>query len=262
LPDNFLVPLPGYSSITYYADNGTHSYNGLLVSANRRLRRNLQLGVSYTWSKTIGYYTPPLYRPLRVWSYGLASTDQTHDMVINYAYDLPKASALWKNSVVSQVLDNWQLSGITTFASGTPLGVGFAWTNGQDLVGGGDGQRVNVTGKAELPHGSRSFTQFFKTSVFAAPGLNDPGNAPRVVVRGPGVNIWDMSLSKHFPLKNERRKLEFRWETYNTFNHTQYSGINTAAQFNPAGQQVNAQFGQVTSTRLPRVMQGTLRFVF
>ena len=262
LPDNFLVPLPGYSSITYYADNGTHSYNGLLVSANRRLRRNLQLGVSYTWSKTIGYYAPPLYRPLRVWSYGLASTDQTHDMVINYAYDLPKASALWKNSVVSQVLDNWQLSGITTFASGTPLGVGFTWTNGQDLVGGGDGQRVNVTGKAELPHGSRSFTQFFKTSVFAAPGLNDPGNAPRVVVRGPGVNIWDMSLSKHFPLKNERRKLEFRWETYNTFNHTQYSGINTAAQFNPAGQQVNAQFGQVTSTRLPRVMQGTLRFVF
>jgi hypothetical protein len=72
-----------------------------------------------------------------------------------------------------------------------------------------------------------------------------------------------MSLSKHFPFKNERRNLEFRWETYNTFNHTQYSGINTTAQFNPVtGQQVNAQFGQVTSTRLPRVMQGTLRFVF
>jgi hypothetical protein len=51
-------------------------------------------------------------------------------------------------------------------------------------------------------------------------------------------------------------------EAYNTFNHTQYAGINTSAQFNPAGQQVNAQFGQVTSTRLPRVMQGTLRFVF
>jgi hypothetical protein len=197
-----------------------------------------------------------------VWSYGLAPTDQTHDLVFNYAYSLPRASALWSNGVVRQVFDNWQLSGITTFASGTPSGVSFTWTNGQDLVGGGDGQRPNVTGKAQLPHSSRTFTQFFNTSVFAAPGMNDPGNAPRVVVRGPGVNLWDMSLSKHFPFKNERKSLEFRWETYNTFNHTQYATINTAAQFTPAGQQVNAQFGQVTSTRLPRVMQGTLRFVF
>src|SRR6516165_1507088 len=56
LPDNFMVPYPGYSTLTYYTDAGTHSYNGLLVSANRRLSKNLQLGVSYTWSKTIGYY--------------------------------------------------------------------------------------------------------------------------------------------------------------------------------------------------------------
>jgi hypothetical protein len=262
LPDNFMVPYPGYSTITYYTDAGTHSYNGLLISLNRRMGKNLQLGAAYTWSKTIGYYTPPVYRPLRVWSYGLAPTDQTHDLVMQYAYSLPKASHLVKNSVVHQVFDNWQLSGITTFASGTPSGIGFSWTNGQDLVGGGDGQRINVTGRAELPHGSRTFTRFFDTSVFAAPGPNDPGNSPRVVIRGPGVNLWDMSLSKRFPLASERKNLEFRWETYNTFNHTQYSGINTSAQFNPAGQQVNAQFGQVTSTRLPRVMQGTLRFVF
>jgi hypothetical protein len=197
-----------------------------------------------------------------VWSYGLAPTDQTHDLVIQYAYNLPKASNVWRNAVIHQAFDNWQLSGISTFASGTPSGISFTWTNGQDLVGGGDGQRINVTGRAELPHGSRTFTRFFDTSVFAAPGLNDPGNAPRVVIRGPGVNLWDMSLSKRFPIRSERKQVEFRWETYNTFNHTQYSGINTSAQFNPAGQQVNAQFGQVTSTRLPRVMQGTLRFMF
>src|SRR2546429_9507380 len=95
--DNFMVPNPGYSTITYYTDAGTHSYNGLLVSLNRRMGKNLQLGAAYTWSKTIGYYTPPVYRPLRVWSYGLASTDQTHDMGIHYAYDLPKPSNLLKN---------------------------------------------------------------------------------------------------------------------------------------------------------------------
>ena len=262
LPDNFMVPYPGYSTITYYTNAGSHNYNGLLVSANRRLSKGLHFGVSYTFSKTLGYYTPPVYRPLRVWSYGLASTDQTHNLSINYAYTLPRASTLWNNGVVRHALDNWQLSGITTFVSGTPSGVSFTWTNGQDLVGGGDGQRVNVVSKAEVPRGERGLTRWFNAAAFAAPGPNDPGNAPRVVVRSPGVNIWDMSLSKRFPFRSEHRSVEFRWETYNTFNRTQYSGVNTAAQFNPQGQQVNAQFGQVTSTRLPRVMQGTLRFVF
>lgn len=262
LPDNFLVPNPGYSGITYYTNAGTHNYNGLLVSVNKRMGKRLQLGAAYTFSKTLGFYNPPVYRPLRTWSYSLANTDQTHNLSVQYAYNLPKASTLLPNIVVRHVLDNWQLSGISTFVSGLPSGVGFSWTNGQDLVGGGDGQRVNVTGNPKLSHGDRTFTRFFDTSVFAAPGLNDPGNSPRVVIRGPGVNPWDMSLSKQFPLNGERKKVEFRWETYNTFNHTQFSGINTSAQFNPAGQQVNAQFGQVTSTRLPRVMQGTLRFVF
>jgi hypothetical protein len=262
LPDTLLYPYPGYSAITYYTDAGTHSYNGLLVTANRRMRKNLQLGVAYTYSKTIGYYTPPVYANLRAWSYGLATTDQTHDLVMNYVYDLPKATVRWHNSFARLALDNWQLSGVTTFASGLPSGVSVSYTNGLDATGGGDGQRVVLTGPPDLSHGSRSFTQWFKTSVVAMPAFSSVGNAPRVFFRLPGINMWDMSLSKRFPFKNERKSLIFRWETYNTFNHTQYSGVNTSAQFNPAGQQVNAQFGQVTSTRLPRVMQGTLRFVF
>jgi hypothetical protein len=263
LPDTLLYPYPGYSGITYYTDAGTHSYNGLLITATRRMRKNMQLGVSYTYSQTIGYYSPPVYANLRTWSYGLATTDQTHDLVINYSYNLPRATALWNNAFVHQALDNWQLSGVTTFASGLPSGVSVTYTNGQDATGGGDGQRVVLTAPPDLSKGSRSFAQWFNTSAIAMPAFATQGNAPRVFFRLPGINMWDMSLSKHFPIKSERRNLEFRWETYNTFNHTQYSGINTTAQFNPVtGQQVNAQFGQVTSTRLPRVMQGTLRFVF
>jgi hypothetical protein len=117
---------------------------------------------------------------------------------------------------------------------------------------------VNVTGNAELPHGSRSFTQFFNTSVFAAPGLNDPGNSPRVVIRGPGVNLWDMSLSKHFPLKNEHRNLEFRGDLQYVQSHAVRRHQHVGA-IQPGRPQVNAQFGQVTSTRLLRVMAGTLR---
>ena len=76
------------------------------------------------------------------------------------------------------------------------------------------------------------------------------------------MNSSDLSLFKTFPLKSETRVLQFRWEIYNVFNHTQFSGVDTTARFDPAGNQVNAQFGRITSTRLPRVMQFGLIFKF
>ena len=66
-----------------------------------------------------------------------------------------------------------------------------------------------------------------------------------------------------FPLGSEKRRIELRWEAYNVFNHTQYSGVNTSAVFNPnTGQQVNGLFFQVTAARNPRIMQGSLRLSF
>ena len=56
--------------------------------------------------------------------------------------------------------------------------------------------------------------------------------------------------------------MQLRWEMYNAFNHTQFSGVDTTARFDPQGNQVNSRFGQVTSTRQPRVMQASLRFSF
>jgi len=82
-------------------------------------------------------------------------------------------------------------------------------------------------------------------------------------VRNPGVNNTDLSLSKRFPVKGEKRFIQLRWEAYNAFNHTQYSGINTSPKYDlTTGAQTNATLGQVTSTRAPRVMQGSLRFTF
>jgi hypothetical protein len=63
-------------------------------------------------------------------------------------------------------------------------------------------------------------------------------------------------------VKSEKRYIELRWEAYNAFNHTQYASINAAARFTPAGVQSNTLFGEVVSTRTPRVMQGSLRFTF
>jgi hypothetical protein len=82
-------------------------------------------------------------------------------------------------------------------------------------------------------------------------------------VRNPGVNNEDISLSKRFPLKSEKRAFTLRWEAYNAFNHTQYSGLNVSPKYDlTTGAQTNSTFGQVTSTRAPRIMQGSLRFTF
>ena len=54
----------------------------------------------------------------------------------------------------------------------------------------------------------------------------------------------------------------FRWELYNAFNHTQFQFVDNFAFFDPAGQQVNGRFGEVTTVRPPRIMQFSLRFQF
>lgn len=267
LPDNFFRPYPGYGSINWYENVSTSNYNSLQVQAHRRFARGLMFGLAYTWSKAMDYTDTDggnvaTYRPLRVWNYGKAGWDQTHIFVLNYIWDLPKPSKLWPSSVVHWVLDDWQVSGITSFVSGQPSGVGFSTTDGADITGGGDGARIVVTGKAQLPHGQRTFYRWFDTSVFRRPAQGDWGNAPKDVIRLPGVNNWDISLFKKIPLKQEGRFFQLRWEMYNAFNHTQFSGVDTTARFDPAGNQVNARFGQVTSTRSPRVMQISLRFVF
>jgi hypothetical protein len=273
LPDDFLRPFPGYGNINYYENAGLSNYNALQVAANRRFTRGLQFGVAYTWSKAMDYSDGDrdgvaTYRPLRIWHYGKAGFDQTHILVINYTWEVPRASRLWDRAVIRQVFDGWQVSGITAFVSGTPSGIGFSTTVAEDITGGGDGARIVITGNPVLPRSERSLSRWFDTAVFALPSKGDFGNAPKDVIRLPGTNNWDLSLFKNFYLKRETRYLQLRWELYNAFNHTQFSGVDTTARFdnNPNSRdyrkQVNTRFGQVTSARAPRLMQLSLRLTF
>jgi hypothetical protein len=260
--DNFFRPFPGYNNVAWTDNAYNSNYHALLLSINRRFSRGLQFGFSYTFSKFMDYTGIPIYRPLRAWSYGFDGSDQTHNAVLNFSYDLPKPSrAVSGNKAVKWAFDDWTLSGISQWVSGTPASIGFSTIQGTDLTGGGDGQRVNVVGNPNA-NGS-TFSAWFNTAAFAVPGKGDPGNAAKNSVRNPGVNNTDLALSKRFPLRNEQRFFQLRWEAYNAFNHTQYAGINTSPKYDlTTGAQTNAQFGQVISTRAPRVMQGSLRFVF
>ena len=140
----------------------------------------------------------------------------------------------------------------------------FDFTGGGEVCGPASGGGVVQTGNAMLPRDQRTVNQWFNTAVFQRPsGRGDVGNnCNNAKFTLPGFNNHDISLFKTFPLKSERRYIQFRWEMYNALNHTQFSTVNTAAQFNPAGQETNTQFGKVTAARNERRMQFSLRFSF
>lgn len=267
LPDVFLRPYLGFQNISYIEDSGYSNYHALQVAWNRRYTKGFQYGVAYTFSKSMGLTNQdggglPIYRDYRSYLYGKLGFDQTHILVLNYLYSLPKVAALGRNKLTRGIFHNWEAAGITTLASGFPQGVGFSFTDGVDRWGGGDGPRPNLVASPLLSKGERTFARYFNTASIAAPrGVGDFGNAPRDVYRGPGINNWDFSIYKNFPV-SEKVRMQFRWEFYNLFNHTQFNGVDNNARFDAQGQQVNGQFGQLTGARLERQMQLSLRLDF
>ncbi len=267
LPDNFMRPYPGFQSINYVEDSGYSNYHSLQVGLNRRYASGLQFGVAYTFSKAMGISAQdggglPMYRDYRSYLYGKLDFDQTHNFVFNYLYSLPNVRALGGHMMGRAIFHNWEMAGISTFASGFPIGINYSFIDGVDRLGGGDAGRVNIIAKPTLSRGERTFERYFNTAAVAAPlARGDFGNAPRDVFRRPGISNWDFSIYKNFPI-TERSRFQFRWEFYNLFNHTQFNAVDNNARFDAQGNQVNGQFGQITGARTPRQMQGSLRFEF
>ena len=264
LADNFFRPTPGLGTLEYRENSGISNYHGLQASLNRRFVQGIQFGVAYTWSKSMDYTSVdngriPTYQPVHEWMYGLAAFDQKHVAVVNYVWDLPEVSRSLPKAVRA-VLHNWQISGIATFASGTPASVTLATSDNFDFAGGGDPVRVNVTGPVNYLKDSNTL-QWVAPDFVARPARGEVGNAGKWQFRNPGIHNWDLALFKNIALRRSAL-LQFRWEAYNVFNHTQYATVDTTARFNPAGQQINTTFGQVNSTRPPRQMQGSLRIQF
>ena len=146
------------------------------------------------------------------------------------------------------------MSGITSFISGQPLGIGYTTVQGTDLVGGtGGGVDTRVTGNRNLPRSLRTLSRYFDTSVVRPPTKADfgIGNAPKDPIRGPGINNWDISIFKTFRLAHEGKvRLQYRLEMYNALNHTQCSNLDTTARFDlTTGAQVNSLFGSCTVAR-------------
>jgi len=267
LPDNFFRPYAGYGDILQYQNSATSNYNSLQVAINRRYQSGLQFGVAYTYSKALGTASGDgtivsLYFNVRGRDYGPLSFDRTQTLVFHYAYDLPKLGKRTGLRPAGWVLDNWQISGITSFVTGAPFTPGYSTVDSVDLTGSAEGARINVVGDGNLPKGQRNFFRNFNTDAFARPAPRDFGNAGVNILQGPGINNWDINITKRVPLFSESRFIQFRTELFNAWNHTQFANLFTTARFDAAGRQVDPNFGAFSEARTPRTIQLSLKVVF
>jgi hypothetical protein len=288
--DNELRKYQGYGAINYYRFDDSSNYHSMQTSLNRRFGTRLTIGGFWTWSKTMDFGEAgpgpagggsPDFMPDSLF-YGRSSGDHTHNVMANFTYMVPGLSSrMGNNGFARQVFDGWQFSGIVSMVSGAPQGVNFTVVGGPppDFTGSDAAPtRADLIGNPILsdPTGIQSK---LNGDAIALPKYGDPnlggtcvygdpftcgfGNAPRDVFRGPGTNNWDLSLFKNFQLgSNEARSLQFRWETYNTFNHTQYNSVDAMAMFNPAGVQINNTLGQYNNASAARKMVLALKLKF
>jgi hypothetical protein len=302
ISDNFLKPYRGFGDISQIEYVGTATYNGLQLQLNRRYTKGFQFGIAYTYSKTLDNSkdddTGDVFygRPYRLFNHSVADFDQTHIFTANYIWDIPSPGGFLKH-----IFGNWQASGTTSLVSGKPKTLGTSGTalfvtyNGNtatptagkcpagflltaspsstsagtctgitDLTGGEVNSRPNMICDPNV--GATGTTgngvpYLINTSCFTRPGIGDIGNMRRNSVRLPGLVTTDLAVFKNFHI-TEKTTLQFRWETYNLFNHTNFKDIDGNMRVNADGSQTNSNFGAPISAAPPRIMQGSLRFSF
>lgn len=250
----------GFAGITQDENATNATYNSLQAALRMEHKHGLTAQFAYTYAHEIdiqGDDLSAVSNPFNL-KYDRASGtyDRRHNFETNYVYTIPffnHANSLAERSL----LGGWVFSGVTTFETGLPLNV----TYGTDTLGlgGGTTNRPNLVGKVSGPKTQKAW---FNTAAFAAPtapwnggGNNGFGTSGRNPVRGPGLANWNMSLFKSFALtQNEGTRFELRVESYNTFNHTEFSGLDLGF--------TDGNFGQVTSANDPRVLQFGGKFLF
>ena len=275
----FVRPYRGIGDINLYEGAATGNYNALQVTANKRVG-HLFLGLAYTWSKNLttatgdtNYLRADQYT--RQAYYGPSGNDRRNNFVLNYVYNLPGLGNQAK--AVKAVLGGWQVSGVTTFMSGSPYGAGYSVSTGggsQNITGSyTEGARLKLLCNP-MTGNTNPYTRL-NASCFALPSVGSIGLESGVnYLVGPGINNWDLSLLKEFAVK-ERVHFQFRVDAFNVWNHAQFSGVNatlnastlTSAFSNIA---VNSDgsinnkngFGSVNGARDPRILMTMIRIRF
>jgi hypothetical protein len=232
--------------------NGSSTNHELQVTIDHQLDKGLNVRGAYTLGKTID-----LQSGFR--SRSSTFTDVRQRFVVSGFYEIPGLHS----GLIRLLTNNWQAGGIYTFQTGTP----FTLFSGNNSSGQENSferpEQVGPVPKLDVrkPGHYLYDTTNLLTNV-VAPGDDSPGvpmftygNIGRNTFRTPGIDNFDLSFIKRFSL-GEQRRLEFRSELFNAFNHTQYL-------FSAANNNANSStYDQATQARDPRLIQFALKFYY
>jgi len=281
---NYLRPYAGWGPIDAEVSAFTNNYNALQVSGSHKAH-GLTLAAAYTWSKDLTTNSNDRGAPeasdtynLKL-DYGPSQSNTPQILEFNYVYDLPFYAT--QQGLVGHVLGGWEISGITSFLSGSSTTVtqstdpfvtvldpatganngGIGLTAGQCCWFDGFGVRPNQSGKATLAKGARSQTEWFNTAAFSL-ASGTWGTARNGSFLGPGAQRWDFAAIKNVKIA-EQVSFQLRGEFFNIFNHENFGAFTG----NGVAQAVNtsfgtASFGQVTGGHEPRIVQVAAKLNF
>ena len=251
---------PQFDAISYQKTIGSSNYNALEVNV-RHQGRTSEFLAGYTYSKSlddssslseeINPINPNLSR-------GLSAFDLRHNFVVSYTYRLPESMFGHKN----RWTEGWTISGVTRASTGLPVTL---YNNNDTSLIGSIPNGINnngldtpnfTPGNLQLNNNPRNGQPAFNTSLFSLPALGEIGTAARRFFSGPGMFNFDMALQKDLRL-TESKSLQFRMESFNTFNHSQFFGASSVD-----GNISDATFGRTVSSMPPRIMQLAAKFTF
>jgi hypothetical protein len=276
-----LSPYPQYcnGSVSQTdAPVGQSLYNALQVTYNHRVSKGLTALVSYTYSKFLdnvegnnawSYNGPTNWGVTPANNYNLAAdksvdaSDVPQALVASYIYQLPVGRGKQFGSNMGRVADavvgGWEVSGIATFKDGIPLGI-----FGNDYSSYGGNPRPDVVGNVHVSH--PTIHEWFNTGAFQYAPYGTFGTAPRFFsdLRGPRYQDWDTIVAKNWNIK-ETMRVQFRFETYNTFNHPNFyapeAGATSYSGCDPnASSTCGSTLGQITNAFMPRSIQWAGKF--
>jgi len=273
-----LRPYTGYGPGLFFIDAFASNYHSLQTQLQKRFAGNSMFNISYTWShglttdpadrSTGGANLPQVTGDFRG-NYGPTVADRRHVLTANFVYDLPFYRS--QEGLAGHILGGWEVSGVQTFQTGLPLtavlGNGNCFgtvptatcndpTGSGCLLGASPlGCRPNQIGdpNSGAPH---TFSNWFNAAALAAPGATQTTETTEGpgAIRGPGFWRTDLSLFKNIKF-TERLTGQLRWETFNTFNHTNPICCASTSFTSPL-------YNTVTSTRDPRIMQLGMKLNF
>ncbi len=258
---------PLFDTNPFVSTTANSRYNSLQGSL-RHTAGSLSLLAGYTWSKcmdnasSLQDSTNPFNPRL---SEALCLFDVTQHFVVSYNWLMPfdrLVSSRWAR----QVIGGWSWSGVTTFATGLPIGL--AESDDNSLIG-AVAAPVDVPnfagGKVLGDTNPRHGNPYFNTSLFSIEQTGQFGNSRRAFFHGPGLNNFDTALLKTTKF-TETKELQLRFEAFNVFNHAQFGGpsglINAGFPNIVNGVNQGGTFGMVTSARAPRILQIGAKFLF